>query len=268
LLLPYPQFTGVNEINATWGKSNYQAMQVTLNKRPTHGISFLVAYTWSKWMSNVPNEEAQIGAANTNSVQDYGNLPAEYSLSETDQPLNLVANTIVRLPFGKDAYFLHDLHGLPNKLVSGWNASAIVLVQSGYPLAFSASTPGLGNRPNLVPNVNPMLPSNRSNIQKTQEWFNTAAFAIPAPYTLGNMRRTDGDARGPALRNMDFTLFKDTAITERWSMQFRAEAFNLTNTPHFGLPNTNANATAFGQITNTVTSPEPRQLQFAIKLMF
>jgi outer membrane receptor protein involved in Fe transport len=268
LLLPYPQFTGVTEVNATWGKSNYQSMQVTLNKRTTHGISFLVAYTWSKWMSNVPNEEAQIGTANSSSVQDYGNLAAEYSLSETDQPLNLVANTVVKLPFGRGAYFLNNVHGLADKLVSGWNASAIVLVQSGYPLAFSASTPGLGNRPNVVPGVNPALPSNRSNTDKTREWFNPAAFAVPAPYSLGDVPRTWGAVRGPALRNTDFTLFKDTSITGRWTMQFRAEVFNLTNTPHFGLPNTSANATAFGQITNTLLSPEPRQLQFAVKLMF
>lgn len=268
LLLPYPQFTGVTDINATWGKSNYQAMQATLNKRMTHGVSFLVAYTWSKWMSNVPNEEAQIGSANVSSVQNYGNLAAEYSLSETDQPQNIVANTVVRLPFGKGAHFLNGVHGLSDKLVSGWNASAIVLVQSGYPLALSASTPGLGNRPNVVGGVDPTLPSNRNNIQKVREWFNTAAFAVPAPYTLGDVPRTDGAVRGPHLRNTDFTLYKDTAITDRWKMQFRAEAFNLTNTPHFGLPDTNANATAFGQITNTLSSPEPRQLQFAVKLMF
>jgi hypothetical protein len=268
LLLPYPQFTGVSEINATWGKSNYQAMQVTVNKRTTHGVSFLVAYTWSKWMSNVPNEEAQIGSANVSSVQNYGDLAAEYSLSETDQPQNFVANTVVKLPFGKGAHFLHGVHGVSDKLVSGWNASAIVLVQSGYPLALNASTPGLGNRPNVVQGVNPTLPSDRNNTQKTQKWFNTAAFAIPAPYTLGDVSRTDGAVRGPGIRNTDFTLFKDTAITERWNMEFRAEAFNITNTPHFGLPNTNANATAFGQITNTLLSPEPRQLQFAVKLMF
>jgi hypothetical protein len=268
LLLPYPQFTGVAEINATWGKSNYHAMQVTLNKRTTHGISFLVAYTWSKWMSNVPNEEAQIGSANASSVQDYGNLAAEYSLSETDQPHNIVANTVVKLPFGKGAHLLNGVHGVSDKLVSGWNASAIVLVQSGYPLALNASTPGLGNRPNVIVGVDPTLPSNRNNTQKVREWFNTAAFAVPAPYTLGDISRTDGAVRGPHLRNTDFTLYKDTAITDRWSMQFRAEVFNLTNTPHFGLPNTNANATAFGQITNTLSSPEPRQLQFAVKLMF
>lgn len=268
LLLPFPQFTGVTEVNATWGKSNYQAMQVTLNKRITHGVSFLIAYTWSKWMSNVPNEEAQIGSANTSSVQNYGDLAAEYSLSETDQPQNLVANTVVKLPFGRGTAFLNQVHGVTNVLISGWNASAIVLLQSGYPLALNATTPGLGNRPNVNLGVNPKLPSNRSNTQKALKWFNTAAFSVPAPYTLGDVPRADGAIRGPGIANTDFSLFKDTAITDRLNMEFRAEAFNLTNTPHFALPNTNANATAFGQITSTLLSPEPRQLQFAIKLTF
>jgi hypothetical protein len=268
LLLPYPQFTGVTEINATWGKSNYNAMQVKVNRPMAHGVSFLIAYTWSKWMANVPNEEAVIGSSNASAVQAYGNLAAEYSLSETDQPQNIVANTVVKLPFGQGTHILNGLHGFPNKLVSGWNASAIALVQSGYPLALTAAVTGLGDRPNVVPGVNPALPSNRSSTAKTLEWFNTAAFAIPAAYTLGNVSRTDGAVRGPHLRNTDFSLFKDTSITDRWSMQFRAEAFNLTNTPHFGLPNTSANATAFGQITGTLLSPSPRQLQFALKLMF
>lgn len=268
LLLPYPQFTGVSEINATWGKSNYNAMQIKVNRPMTHGVSFLLAYTWSKWMANVPNEEAIIGSSNSTSVQDDGNLAAEYSLSETDQPQNIVGNAVVKLPFGQDSHFLSGLHGFPNKLISGWNASSIVMYQSGYPLALTAAVTGLGDRPNVVPNVNPKLSSNRSNTAKTQEWFNTAAFAIPAAYTLGNVPRTDGAVRGPHLANTDFSLFKDTAINDRWTLQFRAEAFNITNTPHFALPNESANATAFGQITSTLLSPPPRELQFALKLMF
>lgn len=100
LLLPYPQFTGVLEENATWGGSNYQAAQVKINKLPTHGVSFLVAYTFSKWMSNVPSADAAIGTTNSTGVHNYYDLAAENSLSEDDFPQSLIVNVVADLSFG------------------------------------------------------------------------------------------------------------------------------------------------------------------------
>lgn len=112
LLLPYPQFTGVLEENATWGGSNYQAAQVKINKLPTHGVSFLVAYTFSKWMSNVPSADAAIETTNSTGVQNYYDLAAENSLSEDDFPQSLIVNVVADLPFGRGKYLVGNVNSV------------------------------------------------------------------------------------------------------------------------------------------------------------
>lgn len=268
LLRPYPQYTGVTIINSTWGGSNYQALQVKVNKRTSRGVDFLLAYTYSKWLSNVENAEAPIGPSNVTNVQNYYDLAAEKSLSETDTPNSLVANLVAQLPFGRGQWLGGNLHGLPNALVSGWNASAIVIEQSGWPLTFNAPVTGIGDRPNAVPGVNPRLSMSRSNGEKVNEWFNTSAFSLPPAYTLGNVDRTDGAVRGPGIHNIDFSLKRDFPIHENWHAQFRVEAFNLFNAPHFNLPDTSMNTPLFGHITSTLDSPPPRELQGALQVFF
>lgn len=227
-----------------------------------------MAYTYSKWLSNVQNAEAPIGPSNTTNVQNYYDLAAEKSLSETDTPNSLIANVVAPLPFGRNRLLGSHLHGVSSALISGWNASAIVIEQSGWPLSFFAPVTGLGNRPNAVPGVDPHLSGSRSNAQKVNEWFNTSAFSLPASYTLGDVGRTDGAVRGPGIHNVDFSLERDFPIHENWRAQFRVEAFNLFNTPHFNLPDTSMNTPLFAHITGTVLSPPPRQLQGALQVFF
>lgn len=268
LLLPYPQFTDVMVVNSTWGGSNYQSMQLKVNKETTHGVSFLAAYTVSKWLSNVNENESSTGPGQTSTTQNYYDLAAEKSVSESDIPQSLIVNAVVQLPFGKGKAFLGTASGLVQGLVGGWAASGILTEQSGLPLVFSAPIVGGGNRPNYVPGVSPRLSGSRSNSAKAAEWFNTAAFALPAPFTFGDVPRTEAVARGPALHNLDFALLKETQLTHRLQMQFRAEAFNLTNTTHFDRPDSSLTSVAFGQITGVLPSPPPRQIQFAVKLNF
>lgn len=268
LLLPFPQFTGISVENMTWGNSNYQSGQFKVNKRTSHGVSFLAAYTISKWMSNITTQDANIGPTNNTGVQSFYNLAAEYSLSENDIPQSLILNAVVDLPFGQGRFLLSNAHGLIEKLVDGWKASGILTEQKGQPLVFTAPITGGGNRPNWVPGVSPRLSSSRSTADKIAEWFNTDAFAIPDAFTFGDVSRTTAAVRGPGIHNLDFSLTKETQLVERLHMEFRAEAFNITNTPHFGLPNTAANSNTFGQITSVLASPPPREIQFAVKLTF
>ena len=268
LLLPYPQFTDVTVVNSTWGGSNYQSMQLKVNKETTHGVSLLAAYTVSKWLSDVNENESGTGPGQTSTTQNYYDLAAEKSVSESDIPQSLIVNTVAQLPMGKGKALLGTASGLVQGLVGGWAASAILTEQSGLPLVFSAPIVGGGNRPNYVPGVSPKLSGSRSNSAKAAEWFNTAAFALPAPFTFGDVPRTEAIARGPALHNLDFALLKQTQLTHRLQMQFRAEAFNLTNTTHFDRPDTGVTSASFGQITGVLPSPPPRQIQFAVKLNF
>lgn len=268
LLLPYPQFTAITEQNATWGASNYQSMQLKVNKHPTHGVSVLAIYTVSKWMSSVASDDAPIGINNTTNVQNPYNLAGEKSLSENDIPQALIINGNVKLPFGRGMRFLSNISEPANKLLGGWSLSPILTEQKGFPLALSAPVTDGGNRPNWVSGVSPKLSGSRPIAQKVAKWFNTAAFSLPPSFTFGNVSRTTGAVRSPALKNMDITLNKDTQLFERLHFQFRADFFNLTNTPHFGLPDSSLSDAAFGQLTALLPSPPPREIQFAAKLTF
>lgn len=270
LLLPFPQLTGLNAVNETWGDSSYESAQFKVNKRTTHGISMLAVYTISKWLSDVTVADAPIGPTNNTGVQNWYDLRAEKSLSENDMPQVLILNVVAELPFGAGQRHLSGLHGPVETLIGGWRASGILTEQRGQPLVFSAPDTGPGNRPNWVQGVDPKLSSSRPDSQKVAEYFNKDAFSLPQPWQFGDVPRTTGAVRGPGVHNLDFSLSKQTQLVERLSMEFRADAFNITNTPHFGLPDTNLAdlSSTFGQLTSTLASPPDREIQFAVKLRF
>lgn len=268
LLLPYPQFLGVTEINRPYGSSVFHSAQVKVVRRPVKGITMLASYTWSKLMSNVNAQLAPIGPTDNTNPQNYYDLSAERSISEVDQPHNLVINTTSELPFGKGHRFGNNMNGFLDKIVSGWRINGIFTAQSGLPLTLTGTATGGANRVNMVAGVDPVIHEKRSNIQRTNAWFNTAAFANPGAYTYGTVRRTYAGVRGPGIVNLDASLIKRTRFFERIDTDLRAEMFNVTNTPHFGMPNMARNNAQFGNITSTLTSPPSRQIQVALKISF
>lgn len=268
LLLPFPQFTGVTEINNTWGSSEYNALQAKLEKRVTHGVSFLAAFTMGKLMSNVLAQQPPIGPTNTNSprVQNWYDLRNEWSLSEMNLARSFVFSGVAQLPFGPGMRFGSDTKGIEAALIGGWTVNGILTEQTGPPLVIYCATAGGGTRPNVVPGVSPNLPSSRPLSEKLSEWFNTNAFSLPAAFTYGNASRVLGQSRGPALKNLDFSVEKVVSHNERYNLAFHAEAFNLTNTPHFWLPDMAIRDPGYGTISKTVLSP--REIQLALKLSF
>jgi hypothetical protein len=182
----------------------------------------------------------------------------------------LTASAVAPLPFGKGKRFANS-SGLVNYLIGNWQLNGILTLTSGVPyyVYISSDIPNIGNfapaiagngnvRANLVGDPHLSSPS-------TQEWFNTAAFAPPAPFTFGNSGRNS--LRADWFKNLDLSLFRDFPIGERRSLQFRAEAFNITNTPTWGIPVNDLNNHAqFGSITSTRSTE--RQLQLSLKLYF
>jgi len=175
------------------------------------------------------------------------------------------------LPFGRDRQWFHAAGGLEDKLVSGWQLNGIATFLSGFPFTplVGSNISGDGDtrnpdRPSLNPNFSgPIV------LHNPKEWFNPNAFALPAAGTYGNLGR--GTFMGPGLADVDLSLFKNTPLTERTTLEFRAEFFNLFNRVNFGPPNTTvfANGTvsaSAGLITTLATNP--RQIQFGLKLMF
>jgi hypothetical protein len=267
LLLPFPQFQSVLAVNEPFGASTYHSLQAKFVKRMTNGVSFLASYTWSKLIANVNAQNAGIGTTDNTSVQNYYNLRGERAVSELDQSHNLVVNAVVELPFGKGKMFLGSINPIANKFVGGWKMTAILTEQSGFPLALTANGVGGGTRPNPVAGVSPVIQGNRSNTEQAAAWFNKAAFAIPPAYTFGTIGRTYTGVRGPGVQNVDGSFGKDTSF-EGMDLQFRAEFFNVANTPHFSMPDMGVQNAGFGTITSTIPSPPTRQIQLSMKLAF
>lgn len=267
LLLPYPQFLSVQEVNNPYGSSTYHSLQTKLVKRMSGGVSVLVSYTWSKLISNVNAQNAPIGPTDNTGVQNYYDLRAERAVSELDQTHNLVANAVYELPIGRGKFFLRDVGNWSNALIGGWKLTGILTEQSGFPLTLSAAGTGAGTRPNLVPGVNPRISTSRSNQERVLAYFNTAAFVTPPAYTFGTVGRTYTGVRGPGVSNLDASIQKDTSF-EGLRTELRLEMFNVTNTPHFSMPDMARQDAGFGTITSVLPSPPQRQMQIALKLLF
>lgn len=269
LLLPYPQYTGITAQNQTWGHSDYNAMELKVKKRISQNATLLVAYTVSKLFADVKNNAVNAGnsldAGLNSSVQNPYNLAAEWSVSEMDVPNYLSAAAVIDLPFGPGHALLPNAKGLLRGVVGGWEMSTILLARSGFPLVFTAPGVIVGNRPNRT--CSGEFSGSRTKGQRVQEWFDRGCFTVPAPFTYGSDSRTNPDVRGPSFTQLDLGLTKRAKMFhEAASLVFRAEAFNLLNTPHFAVPNLAANNSNFGQITDTTGTP--RVLQFAVKLTF
>jgi Carboxypeptidase regulatory-like domain len=265
LLRPFPRFTTVSLYRNNVGNTNYNALQAKLEQRFARGFSFLISYTRSKLIdeaSSVFDASILTGPVANFPVADSFNRKLERDLSTGDIPNVFVASFTYELPIGSGKRFFSS--GTAAKVFSGFELAGVVTLQSGIPLAVTQVTnfnafAGFGTqRPNLV--ANPKLPSSE---QTTARFFNTAAFTVAPQFTLGNSSRNP--VRGPQYRNFDLALIKRTAITETVNVEFRAEAFNLTNTPPLGAPNVVLGSAGFGSITS---AGDPRVLQFGLKLNF
>lgn len=256
LLLPYPQFTSVNGGYAFRGSSTYNAFTLKLEKRFSQGFSILGAYTLSKLLDLGDNTtQLRPGEVIGTLVQNWNNVSAEKSLSLINVPQRLVLTALWAIPVG----------GLSNPILrhtlGNWQVNVIATMQAGQPIALAAAVQGGGNRPNVVPGV-----PEESSHQSLNEWFNPLAFSNPLPYTYGNVSRTLPHVLGPGLCNVDLSIIRSFSIVENYKLQFRAEAFNLNNTPQFSNPGNTIGSNTFGVITSTAN--QPRIVQLALRLDF
>ena len=255
LLLPYPQFTSVSGGSCYRGNSIYHAFTLKVEKRFSRGFSMLLAYTASKLIDDM-GSTGRPGAIGGTGVQDWNYLRGERARSYQDIPQRMVITALWEIPYKPPNSILRAVAG-------GWQMNGITSIQSGRPITLSASITGGGNRPNWVPGA-----SDKTADQNLYHWYNTAAFTQPPSYTYGNVSRTLPDINGPRFFDMDASLFKTFPLTERFKLQFRAEAFNLTNTPSFEPPGGSLNSATYGVVTSTMTPAHTREIQFALRLSF
>ena len=267
LLRPYPEFDTVTRNSQTpGGSSSYNALLMKFSKQFSSGLMVQASYQWSKAIDNIGETEPSPGGA-ADGFRDNTNFRIERSLAAHDLPHSLVTAAVYMLPFGRGKRFGGNMNRFVDVFAGGWQLSSIVRFSSGLPVRLTApstiSQYGFGTQ---YPNVTRGSDVTIAN-QTPEHWFNTAAFSAPAPYTIGNSPRRLNELRAAAQKNADIAVVKNFAAGERVKVQFRAEAFNLTNTPQFSWPDTTFGSTTFGVVSGTM-NVGPRNVQFGVKLDF
>ncbi|HEV2689974.1 MAG TPA: hypothetical protein VGV35_15550, partial [Bryobacteraceae bacterium] len=265
LLRPFPRFTTVTLFRNNIGNSTYHALAAHLDKRFASGFTLTASYTFSKLIddaSSVFDAAILTGPVANFPVADSYNRRLEKDLSNGDIPHVFASSLVYELPFGRGRRF--GLTGWKNLLAGGWELGAVIRIQSGMPLAVTQITnfnsfAGYGTqRPNRI--GDPNLPASQRSVR---EYFTTAAFATAPQFTIGNSSRNP--VRGPGYQDADLMLGKEFRLMERANLEFRAEVFNVSNTPPLGQPNGVLGNAAFGSITSAF---DPRVFELAAKVHF
>ena len=251
LLRPFPQFDNVTAVNSTWSSSIFHALEVKIEKRYAKGLAITGSYTRSK-LIDYENGAFAGETLGGGGIQDWQNRRGSRSASTLDQPNRFIANAVYELP-GK------------SKLAGGWEVGAILSLFSGGPIGVTSATnntfsQGGGQRPNWT-GVSAALPH-----PTPDRWIDASQFFNPPAFAFGNVGRTLSGLRDAGTRQLDFSLHKNTNLTEKLKLQFRTEVFNITNTPQFAPPNAVFGSAQFGVVS--AQSNLPRIVQFALKLIY
>jgi hypothetical protein len=196
-------------------------------------------------------------------VQNPYNLNGDRSVSGFDLPNIFSASWVYEIPFGKGKSFSSG-NKFVNYALGNWELNGIVSIYSGVPFDVTVSNGDLANTGNVLERANLVNSNPYPANQGPNLWINPASFATPPQYTFGTLGRNS--LRSDATKNLDFSLFRRFPITETAGFEFRAESFNLTNTPIFDRPNSTLGDPNFGVVTSTRN--EPRILQFGLKFIF
>jgi hypothetical protein len=270
---------GLPGIQTNGGWSHYNALQITVDKRFSHGLSFLSAYTWSHSL-DVSSSFENVAFQTAGSFDPYGRFQNDYGSSSFDARHRWVISGIYNIPS------LHKLWAvLPSRAFDGWQVSAINTLQSGFPLNLQATNvPSLTcswfwsfyacpDRPQLVTFPTALNPRTSTFVSpvaggkpRLNYWFDPNSFTDAPVGQLGNVSR--GFFRGPGFSNLDLAIEKNTRITESTNLQLRLEAYNAFNHTNFGTPNNNVDSSNFGRITGIRQFTNSRLVQLGAKFTF
>ncbi|MCW5980771.1 MAG: hypothetical protein KIT09_22010 [Bryobacteraceae bacterium] len=262
LLRLFPRFTTVTLYRNNTGNSTYHSFQSRVEKRFSKWLTFTVAYTFSRLIDDagaVFDSAVLTGPVANFQAADSVNKRIEKDVSTGNVPHILSSGFVYELPFGRG--WTRSLSGWKEMLAGGWQVAGILRLQSGSPVAVTNTNAfarfGI-QRPNRV--ADPKLPPDQ---RTTARYFDTAAFTQAPQFTIGSSSRNP--VTGPGYRAADVMVGKVFTISEGFRVEFRAEAFNVANTPPLGNPNGSFGNPAFGSIT---TAQDPRVYEFVLKLQF
>ena len=260
-----PQFAPF-EVTGQWGNSSFHSGQIKVEKRFSKGLSFLASYTFSK---SIDYQSATHGSAQpSEAIQNGLDLKADRALSDFDLPQNFVFSYVYDVPFGSNKRYGSGLGRVPGFFVNGWQINGILSLHGGFPFNIIVPADNANTGSGTVSSVErpsvggPLLPSGFD--QNIDRWFDTSAlFLAPFGTAYGNLGRNV--IRQDGFKNFDVGITKRSKITEKTSLEFRSEFFNLFNHPNFSAPDNNFSSTTFGQV---LSARDPRFIQFGLKFLF
>jgi len=230
-----------------------------LQQRYSNGLSFLASYAWGKSIDDAAGTPYNV-VPSRSAAENPHDFSLERGLSGFDIRQRFVFSPVYELPLGPGRKYLAS-NRYAGWVVGGWELSGILSLQTGRPFTVLVSTDnanvlGSVDRPNVIGDAN-------NGAKTVQQWFNVNAFQLAPAGTFGNEGRNN--VIGPGLKNLDVSLSRVFRVTERLSVQFRAESFNVVNHPNFDQPQQTFGVAGFGSIT---MAEAPRQIQFAAKVRF
>jgi hypothetical protein len=309
LFVPFPDFGRGTSLAQTEGDSRYHALQLKLEKVFANGFNFLGTYTYSKVLSDAHDllNGGSVGNGASGNINGYRapdvpgfGIQSDYGLAPFDIRNVFHFSGGYQLPFGKGKHFMTSSSGLADKLVGGWSINWSTTFQGGQPITLTCPTATTsGTACGALFTGQPLKLGLHTDSNGLLSYFgNPAAFtqpcalgpnSVPIPNSPTGCNSLTGlgalggltQVEGPGFNRVDFSIFKDLTLTERFRLQFRAEFFNIANHPNFNAPNFggngvvaisgsgNYNSSTFGEIGSTRDAPyDPRQIQFALKLYY
>jgi len=288
--IPFPDFGNNASYATTNGNSFYHGLQTKVEKRFAAGLNFLATYTWSKTRTDA-GDLLNGGSNQGFRAPDVAGLGIHYDYGLADFDIRNVVHLSggYELPFGKNKRYLSS-SGFASKVFGGWSVNTSLVLQGGQPITLSCpsgTSSGSGCYDFIVPGQSLKRGLHFTPSGQLSFFGNPAAFSQPAacttlPCPLSTLGGPPDQIAGPTFKRMDFSTFKDIQLTERFSLQFRAEFFNIFNHPNFNAPGFGGNGVVsisgatdftnlnnFGAIGSTRDAPyDPRQIQFALKLYY
>jgi hypothetical protein len=256
---PYPYITPTF-YDQSVGQSKYNSFQFRLQQTSNKGLSYLISYTRSKSMD--VGCSGSFGAEGCEITNPY-NFNQDRSVSGFDLPNIFSGSVSYQIPVGKGRSYSTGNKAV-DYILGNWDLNAIVTFYSGVPFDVTVSNGNLSNTGNVTERANQVLEDPYPSHQTASEWINPAAFATPPLYTYGTLGRNS--LRTDSTKNLDFSVIRRFPFLERYAFEFRADSFNLTNTPIFNAPQHTLGNPNFGVVTSTRN--DARQLQFALKFIF
>jgi len=263
-LKPFPQYSTISDVWSDVGNSAYHSLQISFNRRMSHGLTFMMNYTYSKELDDIAG------------VRFPGADNLERSAGTIDHPNVASATFLYVVPLGV-GHNLNPQNKVLSQVISNWQFSGIYTFAQGAPLTITGTCTGGGVidascYPNLTPGFTGSVwqngtPGKSGFPVNTTAFLNKAAFTDPAAFTFGNAPRTAPYGLfAPYIEDVDLSIRREFPIHESLRFAFQVDAFNVNNSVHFAAPNTNIDAAAFGTFTSQAN--QARKLQFSARLTF